>query len=160
MAVPARAADTPTATPLAGELSISAPGSVDLGSVPIGASQQSAHLGTVTVADTRGAVGASWTATVSSTDFTTGSGSLNETIARASISYWSGLATASTGVVTRIPGQLLAANAVTLATSRTAFSAILTVGNNTTSWNPTVIVTVPSSAVAGVYTATLTHSVA
>ncbi len=120
VAVPARAADTPTATPLAGELSISAPGSVDLGSVPIGASQQSAHLGTVTVADTRGAV----------------------------------------GVVTRIPGQLLAANAVTLATSRTAFSAILTVGNNTTSWNPTVIVTVPSSAVAGVYTATLTHSVA
>jgi hypothetical protein len=34
------------------------------------------------------------------------------------------------------------------------------VGNNTTTWNPTLIVTIPSTAVAGTYTGTVTHSVA
>jgi len=58
------------------------------------------------------------------------------------------------------PGQLLVANKVTLATSRTAFSASALVGNNTASWNPTVNVTIPSAAVAGDYTGTITHSIA
>ena len=161
LAVPARAADTTTTFTLAGgALSISAPGSADLGSASTGASQLSAQLGTVTVTDARGALGATWTATVASTDFTTGAASSNETVGKASVSYWSGAATGSTGTAARVPGQPLAANAVTLAASRSAFSASATVGNNTTSWNPTVIVTLPSSAIAGVYTATITHSVA
>jgi hypothetical protein len=33
------------------------------------------------------------------------------------------------------------------------------VGDNTASWNPTVAINVPASAVGGTYTGTLTHSV-
>ena len=62
--------------------------------------------------------------------------------------------------LTATPGQLTAAQAQSLSTARTAFSVLLAVGNNTVAWNPTVVVTVPASAVAGTYTGTITHSVA
>ena len=32
-------------------------------------------------------------------------------------------------------------------------------GNTTVTWDPTITVTIPGSAVAGAYTATITHSV-
>ncbi len=63
---------------LAGALSITAPISANLGSTAPGDSA-SASLGAVQVIDSRG-FGASWTATVSSTDFTTGNGTAPETI--------------------------------------------------------------------------------
>jgi hypothetical protein len=47
-----------------------------------------------------------------------------------------------------------------LAASRTAFSAGSVVGNNSVSWNPTVTINIPSAAVAGTYSGTVTHSVA
>jgi hypothetical protein len=34
------------------------------------------------------------------------------------------------------------------------------VGDNTSTWNPTITVTLPADAVAGVYSGTITHSVA
>jgi hypothetical protein len=161
LALPARAADTTTTFTLAGgALSISAPASKDLGSGPTGGGTVSAQLGTVTVTDTRGALAGSWTATVSSTDFTTGGGTGNETIAKGSVTYWSGASTATSGVAVFLAGQLLAANAQALSASRTAFSASATVGNNSASWNPTVTVNVPAAAVAGDYSGTITHSVA
>ena len=81
-------------------------------------------------------------------------------IALSQISYWSGPATATTGTGTFTAGQPTAANAVTLTVNRTAFS--LTGGSavNSASWNPTLVVAVPLSTVAGTYTATITHSVA
>lgn len=159
---PSPAADTTTTFTLsaAGGLSISAPASKNLGSAATNAGTLSAQLGTVTITDDRGALLGTWTATVSSTDFTTGLATANETIAKASVSYWSGAATASTGTLTATPGQLLAANAVTLAASRTAFSASGIVGNNSVSFNPTVIVNIPASSVTGTYSGTITHSVA
>jgi hypothetical protein len=60
----------------------------------------------------------------------------------------------------RVPGQATALLAQSLSASRTAFSASATVGNNTTTWNPTLVVTLPSDAVAGLYSGTVTHSVA
>jgi hypothetical protein len=33
------------------------------------------------------------------------------------------------------------------------------VGNNSVTWNPTVLITLPAQAVAGKYTGTITHSV-
>jgi hypothetical protein len=51
------------------------------------------------------------------------------------------------------------ANAVSLSIARAAFSLAGGSGVNSASWNPTVSVSVPSSAVAGTYTATITHSV-
>jgi hypothetical protein len=161
LALPAHADTTTTTFTLsAGLLSISVPVSADLGSAATGSASLSSQLGAVTVTDARGALGEIWTATVSATDFTTGAASSNETIAKASVSYWSGTATAATGTAVRVPGQLAAGNAQSLSTARTAFSASATVGNNTTTWNPTLVVTIPAAAVAGTYTGTVTHSVA
>jgi hypothetical protein len=160
-ALPARAADTTTTFSLAaGSLAISAPASRDLGSGATGGGTVSAQLGTVTVTDNRGALAGAWTASVSSTDFTTGGATANETIAKGQVTYWSGTATASSGVAVFTPGQPLAANAQALGVSRTAFSASAIVGNNSASWNPTLTVNVPAAAVAGDYTGTITHSVA
>jgi hypothetical protein len=49
---------------------------------------------------------------------------------------------------------------VILTSSRTAFTLASGVGDNSLSWNPTLIVAVPAAAVAGTYTGTVTHSVA
>jgi hypothetical protein len=163
LAGPAQAADTTTTFALtaAGGLAVSAPASLPLGSVATGATSTNAvQLGNVSVTDGRGALLGTWTASVASSDYTTGAGTTNETIAMANADYWSGIATVSTGTAVRLPGQLLAANEVTLASSRTAFSASAIVGNNTTSWNPTVNVNIPSASVVGAYSGTIIHSVA
>jgi alpha-tubulin suppressor-like RCC1 family protein len=141
-----------TVTPQ-GALTITVPPPSVLPSVAPG-NTTSAQLGTVTVSDDRG-VG-SWTATVTATAFTSGT----QTIQLTQVSYWSGPATGTSGTGTFTAGQPTAANKVVLTTSRTAFS--LTGGSavNSASWNPTLVVAVPMSAVAGIYTATITHSVA
>jgi hypothetical protein len=134
-------------------LSITVPSSVNLGSVPSGTASLSGQVGAVTV--TANGLTLSWTATVSSTDFTTGSA----TIAKASLSYWSGPVTGSSGIGTRTPGQLTAQLAVSLSAPRTAFAASSLVATSTT-WNPTIVVAIPAAAVAGTYSGTITHSVA
>ena len=162
--VPAHAATsgdtTTTFTLTAGNLAISVPASASLGSVATGTGTTSAQLGAVQVSDGRGALLGSWTSSVTSTDFTTGGATSNETITKGNADYWSGAATATTGVGTFTPGELLVANKVALSASRTAFSATVVVGNNTATWNPTMIINVPSAAVAGTYSGTVTHSVA
>ena len=139
---------------------ISAPASSGLGTGSTGAGTLSAQLGTVTVTDTRGVLVGTWTASVSSTDFTTGGATANETVAMGQVTYWSGAATASSGTAVFLPGQATSVNAQALSVSRTAFSASVIVGNNSASWNPTVTVNVPAAAVAGGYSGTITHSVA
>nr|WP_062341011.1 hypothetical protein [Herbidospora sakaeratensis] len=141
-------------------LAITAPASRALGSTTIGG-QLSAQLGAVTVTDDRNLlVQVSYTATVSTTNFTTTVGGNTSTISKPNISYWSGPATSTSGVGVFTPGQLTAANAVALTGTHTAFAVTLAVGNTSLAWNPTVIVRVPSSAVAGTYSGTITHSVA
>jgi hypothetical protein len=139
-------------------LSIVTPASASLGSTVPGGTL-SAHLGTVTVADDRLLL-ANWTTTASTTTFITGAGMPAQTIAKSSVSYWSGPVTASSGIGVRVPGQPTAANAVPLTNPVTAFSLQAVVLGTSTSWNPTLVVTVPASAVAGGYTGTVTHSVA
>ncbi|GAA5178686.1 hypothetical protein GCM10023322_06440 [Rugosimonospora acidiphila] len=162
IAVPAEPAvvDTSTISILAaGTLSITAPANVNLGSTRASGTL-TGSLGTVTVSDTRGNLVAAWTATVSSTDFTTGPATPAATIGKANIRYWSGTATATSGVGVFIAGQGTASSAVVLSTTRTAFNLTAGVGNNSASWKPTVIVTVPATALSGTYTGTITHSVA
>ena len=154
------AATTTTFTLTGGALNITAPASRDLGSVATGTATISAQLGAVTVADTRGALLGSWTASAAAGSFTTGGATTNETIAAANANYWSGSATSTTGVGSFTPGQTLAANQVSIGSAQTAFSAAAVVGNNTVAWNPTLVVTIPSAAVTGPYTGTVTHSVA
>jgi putative Ig domain-containing protein len=142
-----------------GLLAITAPASTALPSAPPGTAT-SAQLGTVTVTDNRGIASASWTATVTGTAFVTGGGTPPQTIPLTQVTYWSGPATVTTGTGTFTPGEPAAGNAVNLTVPRTAFS--LTGGSpvNSASWNPTLSVSVPATAVAGTYTATITHSVA
>jgi hypothetical protein len=148
----------------AGGLSISVPNTsvsaVNLGSTAAGATTITNQLGAVSVTDQRGALGASWTASVTSTDFTTGGASANETIANSLVDYWSGAATATSGTAVLLPGQALSANKQALSAQRTAFSASLTVGNNSATWNPTLVVNVPAQAVVGTYSGVVNHSVA
>ncbi|SCL40134.1 hypothetical protein GA0074692_5614 [Micromonospora pallida] len=140
-------------------LEIFAPHSVNLGSTFAGTPIQGA-IGPVQVVDARAALTATWVATVSSTEFSTGTGSAAETIPPALIEYWSGPLVSSTGSGTFVPGQPTQADAVTLSVPRTAFSKTSGSGNNSATWNPTIRVNVPATVVAGTYSATVTHSVA
>jgi hypothetical protein len=147
---------TTTMTELrAGTLSITVPSAKNLGNAVRGGTT-SAHLGTVTVTDERQGR-TDWITTVSATNFITTGGS----ITKGQMSYWSGPVTAQTGQGTRIPGQPTAANATPLSAAVTAFTLHGVVpGNNITSWNPTLVLSVPAIAVVGNYTGTITHSVA
>ncbi len=138
---------------LSGSLSITTPASADLGATTPGGSVANG-LGDAEVTDNRG-FGANWTATVSSTDFTTGGGSPAETIPASDATYAiSGLTTTGTATYTHITTVGLSGN------PQAVVSAANVAGNTTVTWNPTVQVTAPGGAIAGTYTATITHSVA
>lgn len=150
---------TVTFTVTVGAISITVPTSAGLpAGVPGGTT--SGQLGSVTVTDNRALLNAFWTSTVSSTDYTTGAGTAAETITKSNVSYWSGPATATTGNGTFTPGQATSTQKQPLTTAITAFSMTGGNGNNSASWNPTLVVAVPASAVGGLYTGTVTHSVA
>ncbi|SDN41780.1 hypothetical protein SAMN05444921_126103 [Streptomyces wuyuanensis] len=140
-------------------LTITVPAAVNLGSTFPGSSI-SRQLGEVRVSDKRGGQNTVWTATVAATDFTTPGGGPARQIPRSRFSYWSGQATTTAGSGTRVPGQATSAQAQSLGGPRTAFSKTSGNGNNTTAWRPTLIVAVPTTAVGGAYTGTITHSVA
>ncbi|MFG1881242.1 hypothetical protein [Micromonospora sp. NPDC049102] len=165
LAAPAIAAPTDTTTTtfevLAGTLDIDAPASADLGDGAPGGTI-TGQLGPVTVTDSRGASDTSWVASVTASVFQTGGGSPPETVLPEEIDYWSGPATATTGDGTFTPGQATSANAAPLSsvTPLTAFTHSGGTGGNTATWNPTLIVHVPLDSIAGVYTGTVTHSVA
>ena len=145
-----------TFTLMSGSLSISVPtGPVDLGSAATTASSLSGQLGTVTVTDGRGLLVATWSATVSSTDFTTGTATTHETVTKSNIAYSAGAATSTTGIGVFTPGVL-----ANLSSAGTAGAWTVGVGNNSASWNPTINVTIPAGSVTGTYSGTITHSVA
>ncbi|WP_223165485.1 hypothetical protein [Lentzea indica] len=159
---PAGAVDdttTTTFTVSAGALGINAPATAPLGTGAAGGTI-TAQMGNVVVTDARAQLAPTWAATVASGDFTTGTATTDETIANDLVGYWSGPAISPSGSgATFVPGQPTAGDVVTLAASRPAFSLTAGVGNNSVTWNPTLIVNVPAAAVAGGYTGTVTHSV-
>ncbi|RAO38162.1 hypothetical protein PSN13_01134 [Micromonospora saelicesensis] len=165
LAAPAAAAPTDTTDTtfevLVGTLDIVAPATADLGDGAPGG-VITGQLGVVTVTDSRGAADASWVASVTASVFQTGGGSPPETVLPEEIDYWSGPTTAFTGDGTFTPGQATAANALPLSsvTPLTAFTHGGGSGGNTASWNPTLEVNVPLDSIAGVYSGTVTHSVA
>ncbi len=142
-------------------LAITAPsGSVSLGPNGSPSGSLNALLGPVTVTDNRTLqVGAGWTATVSSTDYTNNDTVPAVTVPNSRVSYASNLATTTgTGVFTS--GGLLPTTSVPFgASAQTAYQARTVVGNNSATWNPTLTVAIPSDAVVGTYGGTVTHSV-
>ena len=89
---------TVTFTVSSGALSMTAPATVDLGTNAPGTTI-SGSLGTVTVTDDRALLAAAWTVVASSSDWTTGAGTLAETIPAGDVGYDAGSIT-TTGTIT------------------------------------------------------------
>ena len=155
---------TTTFTLSGGALSITVPASANLtpSAVATGTPTLSGGLGNTNVTDARGNLAATWTVTVTSTNFTTGGASANETVPKANVSYSSGAATATTGTGAFTPGTVASLNGTVPASQIGGTWA--GVSNNSATWNPTIGVTLLNSnnttAVAGTYTGTITQSVA
>jgi len=145
---------TTTFTVNTGALTITVPTSAVLGSGAPGTTIGPTALGVVTVTDNRALLLATWTATVSSTTFVTGAGSAAETIPVADATYVTGTPT-HTGLVVVTPTPTL-----TLAVASQTVVTGAGVGNNSAAWNPTIAIAVPAAAVTGLYTGTISHSVA
>jgi hypothetical protein len=173
MSAPATAAVTDTADTVVtflleeGLLEISAPAAVTLGD-PAGTGQPPGSLiegqmGAVEVTDNRGAADATWTATVSSTDFCIGvcAADPSLTVPATDVLYWSGVELATpVGDGTFTEGQTDAGDAVAISTAPVAFSHDGGTGINSVSWNPTLEIQTAVTDQAGTYTGTVTHSVA
>jgi hypothetical protein len=155
LAAPAFAADTPVTVQITGgDLAISAPAtSVSLGTKAGSSDAQSitGQLGVVLVSDQRAGI-AGWVATAGSTNFT-GSATGSTPISAATVTYLPGTAFV-VGTATVAPTSLTA-----MTTPGTVQTATAVVGVNTATWNPGIGVPIPAGAVAGTYSATITHSV-
>ena len=145
---------TATVEVTGGSLSISAP--VDAGSLGTTANTVqgttiNGQLGAVQVDDARNAAaGSGWVASVISTAFTPSAG---PTIAASAVGYTvNDIVQVGTATYTaNDPADLTAASPAVTATGIT--------GDNSAAWSPTINVAVPGGMAAGVYSATITHSV-
>jgi hypothetical protein len=154
-------ATTPTTFTVAGaNLDITAPLSAALGT-GIAGTTITGSLGAVTVTDQRGGSDDTWAADVTATNFETGGHTATERVLASQITYWSGPGSAEVGNGTFVPGQPTAGGAQPLdnVTGLLAFSHAGT-GNNTVTWSPTLNVNVPGVDQAGLYSGSVTHSVA
>jgi hypothetical protein len=143
---------TVTFTVTSGALTMTAPTAATLGSGAPGTIVSGA-LGSVTVTDDRALLSATWTATASASDWTTGGGTPAETIPAGDVSYDPGTVT-TTGTITAT------GTPVTLSdTAQPDVTGSAGIGDDTASWDPTLAVAVPAPAVGGPYTGTLTQSV-
>jgi hypothetical protein len=150
-ACPAGAATSTSFTLTSGALSISAPtGSVSLGTQAVSnaSSTISGSLGPVTVSDLRGGV-TTWTASVISSAFTPPAGPADPA---SNVSYAAGTITQAGVVATATPASDLT-GVTTVVTGASG-------GTSSAVWNPTITVLVPANFAPGVYSATITHSVA
>jgi hypothetical protein len=154
VAQPAGAATPTSFTLTPGTLSISAPTtSVSIGSQVVSASPStiSGQLGDVTVTDQRGGA-TTWVTSVIVTAFTPTTGPAVTAIPASAVAYSVGTITQS-GVTTAKPAT----------TDLTGISPVVngsSTGLSIASWDPTITVTLPANAEPGVYSATITHSVA
>jgi hypothetical protein len=108
-------------------------------------------LGLVAVSDARSAAaGSGWVASVISSAFTPASG---PAIPASAVSYVA-------GPITKVGTATFTANdPASLTGVAPAVTATGITGDNSATWSPTITVTVPGGMAAGVYSATITHSV-
>jgi hypothetical protein len=111
----------------------------------------SGPLGQVQVNDARSAAaGSGWVATVIATAFTPPAG---PAIAASAVGY-------TDGPITKVgTATYTANNPVALTGVVPALTASGITGDNSATWTPTINVTVPGGMAAGIYSATITHSV-
>jgi hypothetical protein len=151
--IPSGTADTTvTFTVTSAALTMTAPTTVNLGSGAPGTTIAGA-LGSVLVTDARALLSATWTADASATDWTTGGGTPAETIPAGDVGYDPGTVT-TTGTITATGTPIKLS-----VTPAPVVTGTAGVGDDTATWDPTLSVAVPASAVAGIYTGTLHESV-
>ena len=143
---------TVTFTVTSGALFMSAPVSVNLGAGAPGTTISGA-LGAVNVTDDRALLSATWTATASASDWTTGAATPAETIPSSDVGYSPGSIT-TTGTITATGTSITLSSTATPVVTGTSG-----VGDNTATWNPALSVAVPAATVGGAYTGTVTQSV-
>ena len=157
----AQAADTTVTIALAGDLTISAPASVDFGTVsPAAGTTASKQMDPVTVTDGRGSLlGWNVTAVTTTSSLSTG-GATPKTIALAAtgpLSLTTGTVTAGSGSlldgVAAGAGGFLSTTAVPVAT------ALVTKGGGTYTFAPTLGLTVPAGTQAGTYSVVVRQTV-
>jgi hypothetical protein len=154
-AAPTWAADTTaTLTLTGGALSITAPadaGSLGTRANTVLAGSISGPLGQVVVNDARSAAaGSGWVASVISTAFTPPAG---PTIGAAAVGY-------TAGPITKVGTATFVANdPPDLTGAVPAITASGITGDNSATWTPNINVAIAGGMAAGVYSATITHSV-
>jgi hypothetical protein len=154
----------------AGSLAISVPAptspatAVDLGSVAAGSALTTTpnSLGQVTVTDTRtGILNNNWVVAATSSDLilsgkTAVTAGVNEKIPAASVGYSAGSFTKT--VEPAVGGATPVAVAAASLVASVPVVTTVSLGANTISWSPNLVVTVLPTTVAGTYTGTVTHS--
>jgi hypothetical protein len=131
-----------------GTLDVTAASSAALSDASTGAGSVTGLLGTVAVSDNRGTT-VGWLVTAASTTFTDGDGSDSD-----SVSYDPNTV-ASTGIVTaESEGATVIGAVAANVVEGTGVS-----GNNTASYNPSLTVALPASALVGDYTGIVTTSI-
>lgn len=144
-----------------GTLSITEPGTVTLTAgtlTSLAGSSFTGSLGSTTVSDQRGGL-VGWTTTIAQTSaFSNGTTTLPVSSTKAwvagAIVPTNGVATVSAGTyVSQLTGLVLSGSA------QAFVSATAVVGTNTTSFNPSIAITVPSNATAGSYSGVITQTV-
>jgi hypothetical protein len=145
---------TATITVLGGSLSISVPpdaGNLGSRADTVAGGTISGSLGQVQVNDARSAAaGAGWVVSVISTAFIPPAG---PAIAASAVGYTAGPIT-KVGTATYTAGDPTDLTGVVVAVTASGIT-----GDNSATWNPTINVAVPGGMAAGVYSATITHSV-
>ena len=153
-----------------GVLAITAPDgtptAVDLGTIVSGTAGTlgtAGNFGAITVTDNRALDPANWTATCSTTAFAnTTTGLTADTLPATAATYIAGIIAAdtasglplSTGITDDTGTGLPLTTSPQDIVTETGFD-----GDNAATWTPTIDITIPTNAVAGVYTGTVTHSV-
>jgi hypothetical protein len=114
----------------------------------------SGSLGQVQVLDARSpAAGSGWVVSVISTAFTRVTPTAGPAIAASAVGY-------AAGTIVKVgTATYTADNPPNLTGVAPAVTATGITGDNSATWNPTINVFVPGGSPAGVYTATITHSV-
>jgi hypothetical protein len=136
-----------------GSLSIAVPtDTVSLGTLSESSGSQtaSAALGTITVTDNRGGT-AGWAVDASANDLT---GPQNISVNGPSTSSYTAPTATSSGTVNVSSSNLAGLYPGGIVQTGTGVS-----GANTASWNPTISILIPGSALAGTYSSGVTHSV-
>jgi len=138
--------------PYSGGLAITVPSAITFGAMTSPENTDSVTVTStiVVVTDTRRGTNITWSTTAGATTLLSGGESITATM----LSYKPGIMAKTGTVVTTEHNQASLVSAVAVASSAGIY------GNNIVSWTPTLTLTVPANQPAGLYSGTITHSVA